>query len=415
MIAKGKAAVIGAGVIGVCSALQLQKAGWAVTIYDPQGVAEGASFGNISVIATEGVIPVATPGILGQVPKMLLDPLGPLAIRWGYLPQLTGWLARFVWHSRPGEVERIAGALAALVGGVDRSWRDLMGEAGLQQMLRQQGWLTVYRKQSDLDAEAGMIALRRKLGVPLEILNAEELRQLEPALSRDIQCGLFFPEVSHVIQNKDLVVRLADHFRSQGGDIKELGVDDILVQDDRVTGVRLDNGETEACDALVLAAGAWSKGFAKKLGARLPLDTERGYHITIPDPGVEISRPVYDADGGFVANHLANGLRIGGTVELGGIKAPPNWKRAEVLKERGRRLFPDLKTEGASRWMGFRPSMPDSLPVISKAPGAENAVLAFGHGHMGLTFGARTGELVADLIEGRDSGIDMTPYRADRF
>lgn len=408
------AVVIGGGIVGVCAALNLQAEGWKVTLLEREGIGEGASYGNASVLASGGVDPVAEPGIVWQVPGMLLDPLGPLRLRWGYLPRMSGWLLRFLAASGAARVEEISQALAALLGDSVEATRQLAGDHGLGAMIRRRGWLTVYTSKAAFEAARPTIALKRRRGVAVEELGPEELRQMEPALSPELAAGCYLPDVGQVLQSYDFVCGLAEAFRRNGGEIRKGAARGFAFAEGRVVGVETE-AETLACDAVVVAAGAWSKPLARQLGCRIPLDTERGYHLTIPESGIELSRPVCDSQSGMVCTSLSNGLRIAGTVELGGLEAAPDWRRAEVLATRGKRLLPGLKTEGASRWMGFRPSLPDSLPVIGLAPGYHNVALAFGHGHLGLTLGAKTGGLVAALLAGRDPGIDMAPYAADRF
>ncbi len=412
-VAPRRIVVIGAGIVGVCCAAWLQRDGHAVTLLDRQGPGEGASFGNAAVYASESVLPVAMPGILRRVPGMLSDPLGPLAIRWGYLPRLAPWLLRFVAASRPDRVEAIARALAALQDGGQDDYAPLLAEAGLTDTVVRRGWAAVHLDAERLDSARSVVALQRHHGVSVEELGPEELRQMEPALSRDLKGGFYYPQVAHSLDSYGTVTGLAEHVRSRGGTVVRGEARRIVVRDGRVAAVATDDGEI-ACEAVVVAAGAWSKRLAGEVGRRVPLDTERGYHLTIPEPGVALSRPLYSTEFGMACTPMTAGLRLAGTVELGGLAAAPNWKRAEVLAERGRKLFPELTTEGASRWMGFRPSLPDSLPVIGpgRVPGS---FLAFGHGHLGLTLGARTGRLIADLVAGRPPVVDPAPYRAERF
>ncbi|SMF18170.1 D-amino-acid dehydrogenase [Tistlia consotensis] len=406
--------MVGAGIVGVCCGLWLQRDGHQVTLLDRQGPGEGASFGNASIFATESVLPVAMPGIVGRVPRMLADPLGPLAIRWGYLPRLAPWLLRFLAASRTSRVEAISEALAALLDGCLDDYEPLLAEAGLADTVVRRGWIGAHLDPAKLAGARPSVALQRAHGVEVEELGAAALRQLEPALSRALAGGFYYPEVAHSLDPYAMVVGLARRFVEDGGEIARVEARGLAVEEGRVVAVRTAAGDRR-CDALVVAAGAWSRGLAAQAGAPVPLDTERGYHLTIPEPGVTLNRPIYSTEFGMACTPLATGLRLGGTVELGGLEAPPDWRRAEVLAARGRKLFPGLSVEGASRWMGFRPSMPDSLPVIGASPKLPNAFLAFGHGHLGLTLGARTGRLVADLVAGRRPVVDLTPYRPGRF
>jgi D-amino-acid dehydrogenase len=409
-----RAVVVGAGIVGICVASRLEREGWRVTLLDRAGPAEGASFGNASVLATEAVVPVATPGIAWRVPGLLADPLGPLALRWGYLPRLAPWLIRFIAASRPDRVEEISRALAALLSGAVEAYRPYLEAAGVQDMIVRRGWIGAYTTRDGFEASAADRTLQRRRGVELHEIGPSEMRQMEPALASDLHAGVFYPNVAHSVQSYRLATRLAEAFQAEGGEILRAEALGFEVSEGRITAVRSAEGPLP-CGAVVLTAGAWSKGLAGELGAEVPLDTERGYHLSIPDPGIELSRPVYSTEFAMACTPLEDGLRLGGTVEMGGLAAPPNWKRAEVLSQRAKRLFPDLDPAGASRWMGFRPSLPDSLPVIGLSPRYPNAALAFGHGHLGLTLAARTANLIADLLAGRDPDIDPRPYRADRF
>jgi D-amino-acid dehydrogenase len=407
-------AVIGAGIVGVCCALYLQRGGHRVTLIDRQGPGEGASYGNGAVLPTESVVPVATPGILWKVPGMLSDPLGPLAVRWGYLPRIAPWLLRFLAASTVPRVEQISRALAALHHGSIEAYAPLIAMSGAGDMLRRNGWVCVYESEAGYRAAAPMLDLQRRRGVHLELLGPEELRQLEPALAPIFPRAVFYPEVAQVVDSFRFVQVLAEAFQQHGGRLLREEAHGFELGAAGPCAVLTDRGR-RPCETVVVAAGAWSKVLTAQLGSHPPLDTERGYHLQLPAPGVVLRRPIYSTERAFVCTPLETGLRLAGTVELGGLKAPPDWRRAEVLARHARRWLPGLETGGAARWMGFRPSMPDSLPVISASPRHANAFFAFGHGHCGLGMAARTGGLIADLVVGRVPDLDMTPYRIDRF
>ncbi len=406
--------VVGAGIVGVACGLSLLREGWRVTLIDREGPGEGASFGNGSVITSDSVTPVAMPGILGKVPGMLLDPLGPLRIRWGYLPKLAPWLLQFVAASRPARVEAIAAALGRLAEGAVDSYLPLAKLAGAEDMIKRGGWLCVYETEADFRSAESKRDLQRRNGVALEVLQPEELRQLEPTLAPIFARAVLYPNTSHTINNYRFVQVLAEGLRRHGGSVLREAVTGFALGEGGVQAVLTDAGRHD-CDALVIAAGAWSRSLCKQLGSDPPLDTERGYHLTVTEPGVMPRMPVYSTTRGIVCTPLEQGLRIAGTVELGGLEAPPDWRRAEVLMTHAQRWLPGLQDKGTSRWMGFRPSLPDSLPIISASPHHSNAYFAFGHGHCGLAYGGRTGALLAALMAGRDPGVDMAPYRIDRF
>lgn len=406
--------VIGAGIVGVCAALCLQRTGFRVTLMERDAPGQGASFGNGAVIGEEAVVPVATPGILRRVPGMLLDPRGPLALRWSYLPRIAPWLLRFAAASRPRRVEAISIALAALLEGTFAAFDRLLEAADAGDMLRRSGWLCVYETEAGFEAYRPMIELQRRRGVSFDILDREPLREFEPALGPIFARAVYYPEVGYALDSLRLVQVLAAAFGRCGGTLKRAEARGFEIGPEGPRAVLTEAGPLP-CDAVVIAAGAWSKRLAAELGPAPPLDTERGYHVQFAAPGVAPRLPVYSTERGIIATPLEVGLRVGGTVELGGLKAAPNWDRARVLLEQAKRWFPGLRTQGHGRWMGFRPSMPDSLPVIGRSPRFANAIFAFGHGHCGMMMGPRTGEIVAALLAGRDPGLDLTPYRADRF
>ena len=408
--------IVGAGAVGVAAGLQLQLAGAQVTLIDRGAPGEGATFANGAVIGEEHVVPVATPGVLRQLPRMLLDGKSPLAMRWSYLPQLAPWLWHFVKSARWSEVERISHALTDLLNGCMGAFTPLLDVAQSRDMLRKTGWLGLYETKAGFDGYQRSLALQRRRGVRAEVIPAEELRQLEPALGDGARfhAGIYYPDVGYAADGLGLVQALARAFRQQGGRILREEVRDFEMGPDGPHAVLTDRGR-HACGRLVIAAGAHSRALTKRLGSDPPLDTERGYSLTLPDPGVRPRIPVYSTERGQVCTPIDAGLRLAGTVELAGLDAPPDWKRADLLLENARRWFPGLEGEAAARWMGFRPSMPDSLPVISKSPHNANTVFAFGHGHCGLMLSARTGELVRDLTLDRPTGIDVSPFRVDRF
>jgi len=410
-----KAVVVGAGMIGVCCALFLQRDGYSVTLIDRQGPGEGASYGNGSMLTCEAVVPIQTPGIVWRVPGMLLDPLGPLSVRWGYLPRLVPWLTRFLRESRWPRVEAASIALACLLDQALLDFDPLLRQAGAEAMVRRTGFLMVYESEAGFRRAAPLIDLQRRRGVEMEILDAATLRSREPKLAPIFARAIHYPEVAQALDVFRLVQVLAESFAAQGGTLRREEVRDFaFASDTKVEAVVTDRGR-HPCDILVVAAGAWSRSLVRRLGSDTLLDTERGYSVLMPDPGVVPNTPLYSTERGIVFSPMAIGLRVAGTVELGGLEAPPDWRRADVLLTHARRWLPGLNTEGVEPWIGFRSSMPDSVPVISGSPHYDNAFFAFGHGHGGIGLGARTGRLIADLAAGRAPNIDMAPYRVDRF
>lgn len=404
--------VVGAGVVGMACALTLQRAGFAVHVVDPRAPGEGCSKGNAGLIAADHVLPLSTPGILRRVPGMLLDPLGPLAIRPAYLPKLTPWLFRFVRNAQPSRMDRLGAALAALSLPALEAWQALLAEIGASALLEQRGWLLLYRSEAGFRADADERRRQRALGVTVEELGPEELRQQEPALGPTaIARGVLFPDSAHSVNSFRLVQVMAEAFAAAGGRFTRAAVRRIERQPRRLV---TDAGPIPV-GRLVIAAGAWSKPLARDLGHRVPLETERGYHIHLARPGISLVRPLGDAERKFFLTPMETGLRIAGTVELGGLAAPPNWKRADILLTQARDLLPGLDTSSPERWMGFRPTLPDSLPVIGPSRVVPDTWFAFGHQHLGLTLAAVTARMIAAMVAGQPSPIDAAPYRIDRF
>jgi D-amino-acid dehydrogenase len=410
--------VIGAGMVGVCAASYLQRDGHSVFLVDPGVPGEGASFGNAGAFNASSVTPMATPGIIKQVPGWLRDPLGPLSLRWTYLPAILPYLYRFVRAGTEEKVHAQARALRPLVGATLSALEPLVKDAGAERLVHRRGHLYVYRSAESLAKDDLAWRLRRENGVEVDTFNADELRQLEPALSRDYACGLLVRENGHTSNPFGLVSALVEHFRRQGGVVLRARATGFRLDGGHLTAIRTDGGEL-AADAAVVAAGAWSKPLAASLGDRVPLETERGYHLMVRDPEAMPRTPTADGDGKFVATPMDTGLRLAGTVELAGLDAAPDWRRARILLEQGRRMLPGLAREHPderiSVWMGHRPTMPDSLPVLGPSRASPDVVYAFGHGHVGMTAAPMTGRLVADLIAGRKPSIDIGPFTASRF
>lgn len=406
--------VIGAGIVGISTALYLQKDGHRVTVIDRGDPGEGTSKGNAAVIATESCVPVATPGILWNVPKMLMDPLGPLAIRWSYLPRIAPWLLRFVAASSERRVEQISITLRSALVQALSAHKELAALAGQSLMIKETGWLGLYETDDKFKKYQWDLDLQTRRGVKFQVLKQEEIRQFEPSLQPIYRHAVYYPENSYVTDNFALVQRLAQHFTGAGGTLVKAPVVGFEIGPDGPRAVRA-GGQSYPCDAVVVAAGAWSKKLSQQLGHSVPLDTERGYHVTLPHAQKRPRMPLYSGDHSFAITPLDVGLRFAGTVELGGLDAAPNYARAEKLMIHGRRMFGEMDETGRSDWMGFRPSMPDSVPVISQGGRFRNTYFGFGHGHVGLTLGPVTGRLIADMVAGRDPGLDLQPFRIDRF
>ncbi|WP_428032132.1 NAD(P)/FAD-dependent oxidoreductase [Ancylobacter sp.] len=411
-------AVIGGGAVGVATASLLLREGLDVVLIERGGLGEGASFGNAGVLAPSSVVPMSMPGTLLKVPGYLLDPLGPLSIRWSYLPTLAPWLARFVKSGTRERVQAQARALKPLLDDSFSAWLPLVRHAGNEALIQRDGFLAVYRSEADFAGDALGFKLRRDNDIPYEMLRGADLWAFEPSISRDYTIGVLFRQCGHTLNPNRLVRTVGEAFRRDGGRLVEARALGFSLEGGELKGIETDAGLVPA-QAAVVAAGAHSRPLAASLGDDVPLDTERGYHVLIADPETLPQRPILDASAKFVSTPMETGLRMAGTVEFAGLEAPPNWTRADHLLTLGRRLFPGLAPQypeaRVSRWMGFRPSMPDSLPVIGRASACRDVVYAFGHGHVGVASAARTGMAVSDLLTGRMPAFDLAPFAPTRF
>ncbi len=407
--------VVGAGVVGTSIAFTLLREGHRVRLVDPAGPGRETSFGNAGGIAASEVVPLSVPGLMRHLPRWLLDPEGPLAVRWRYLPRLAPWLWRFRQAGRPERVAAIADALAALAHRVYEDLDPLLAAAGLRDLLVRRGCLTLYETADEFERDSYEWALRRERGIRLEILDPPALAELEPAVARRYAVAVLKDDWTHVLDPYGLVAGLAERFAADGGEILPGRVVDVETASGTARAIRLADGGRLPVGTLVVAAGVWSRPLAKALGHRIPLEAERGYHATLPRPGVALSRMLSLARDRFVITPLAAGIRVAGTAEFAGLAAPPDYARARVLVRKAQDVLPGLDATAASEWMGCRPSLPDSLPVIGPAPGYANVYYAFGHGHLGLTFAATTARLIADLVAGRRPALPLDPYRPDRF
>jgi D-amino-acid dehydrogenase len=413
-MARSDIIVIGAGIIGVTCALALQRDGHRVRILDRKGVAAEASRGNAGAFAFSDVEPLATPGILRKAPKWLLDPLGPLSIPPAHALPLLPWMLRF-W--RASWQDRYAAAVAAQAGLMHHSraaLERLIGQAAGEALMRREGQLQVYEGEAAYRASLPAWELRRQHGVRFDLLQSPgALAEIQPGLSPRFTHAGYTPDWMNTVDPAQWTEHLAQQFVAAGGVIE---MADIRALRQVEGGIEIETatGKTRA-DQVVLAAGAWSHLLARTLGDRIPLETERGYNTTFPTAGFDLRTHLTFADHGFVVSKIGEGLRVGGAVELGGLRLPPNYKRAETLLRKARDFLPGFDPQGGTQWMGFRPSLPDSLPIISRAPRADRVIYAFGHGHLGLTQSAGTAELVAALAGWRDPAISLAPFDSGRF
>jgi glycine/D-amino acid oxidase-like deaminating enzyme len=406
--------VVGAGVVGTCCALWLRRFGFAVTLVDRNEPGSGCSAGNAGILHSGAVLPLATPGILRSVPRMLLDPNGPLVIRWRYSLSALPWLARFVSHATPTEVARISQALSALLSGALEATRALVTDAGAAHLLRNQGELYVFQGEPAQSQVATKIGVYRDHGVRVTEVDTTELRERVPVLSPAYTHGYYLPDSGFTIDPRGLTAALAKSFVEHGGTVRQCEVQTIERNESGGV-VATAQGEQLSCDHLVIATGAFSKPLAKQAGVDVPLEALRGYHLMLPAQNVQLDGPLIDGAANFGAMPMAGGIRLAGTIEFAGIEAPPNWHRADMLLPMARKMLPTLDGSDAVRWMGHRPGLPDSMPMIGPVPHWPNVWCCFGHGTIGLTTAAASGKALAEAMAGLEPSVALAPFRVDRF
>jgi len=414
---KPSATIIGAGIVGVSAAAFLQREGYRVTIIDRVPPGDGCSFGNAGGLAFAEIVPAVHSRMLLKIPRWLMDPLGPLTIRWSYLPKAMPWLMALGRNAMPDRVKAITEARAALAMRVVSDFETLLKAAGAADLIRYQDTLRIFDSEAQYLAEAPERETKKAYGYEMKRLSGDEARELEPALGPNVHCGVFHGGWYFVTNPERVVKSIAAEVVKNGGTIIADDVVSLTRSGNRVTALQLKAGGTHKVEKLVVCAGAYSHLLAKQLGEKVLLEAERGYHMVLPNSGVSLSRSLTYARTPGAATPMEMGLRFAGTDEFAGLDAEPNYKRADALWHHFKNILPGLRApdEKTTRWMGRRPGTPDSLPVIGPSKTTENVWYGFGHGHMGLTWGPSTGRLISEIMTGRKSNLDLSPFRADRF
>jgi D-amino-acid dehydrogenase len=409
-------AVIGAGVVGLAIALKLRREGYRVTIFEPEEPGSQVSAGSAGMIMTAQAVPFTQRGLWRKVPSMLNDREGPLFVHWGHLPRLTPWLRRFLRNSRRKRYEAIAETLAPLTGRSFDSWLELIGPHEGSKLLRQDGLLYVFKTSKAFRAARRDAEFRERYGVASQIIPPEELRQMEPALGANLAGGVLYPDSGHCTDLKKLASSLSIAFRTAGGELCRATVRELKSGGNGIVRVVCDDAEHKVEEAVV-SAGLWSGPLVKPYGVKQMLAAERGYHLMLKEPHISLRRPLIAGEDRFAITPFSEGIRLAGTSEFASAKTPPDWSRADMLLDQAKTILPEINgEETATRWMGPRPSTPDSLPVIGRTPKNPNIICAYGHGHLGLTLGAVTADIVADLVARRDTaGMNPEGLKPDRF
>ncbi len=407
--------VVGGGVVGICCALWLQREGFRVVVVERQDPGMGTTIASCGSIAVSEVVPLSKAGNLRKIPRWLLDPKGPLTIRAASCPRLLPWFLRFMACARPRRIAEISSALSALTCRARLDYAALLKPLRLNGLIGSRPVIELYHDRTELAADRLTLDYRLAHGFEAEIIGSKDLHDLEPNLAQHLSCGVLLKDWRSIKDTFGFVKHLTDAFIANGGTFKRGEARRFNLCDDGVAGITLSSGEELAAGLVIVAAGAWSKTLLSQLGRRLPLEGVAGYQTLIPDPNVSLTHAVVYARGGFGLTPMESGLGIAGTVEFSGLNAQPNFRRAKVIAEKAKRLLPGLETNGGIERVGYRPMCPDTLPILDMLPEARNVIVASGHGQLGVTLGATTGRIVADLAARRIPSVDLSPYRITRF
>jgi len=405
--------VIGAGIIGISTAIWLRRAGKDVIVVDKGKVGMGTSYGNGGILAACGVAPVTAPGLGMKGPKLLLDPDFPLFLRWSYLPKLLPWLLKYLGHANEPDTRRISKGLAGIVADSVEQHKSLIHGTSAEGWIVDSDYCFAYKDHAAFLGDGLTFELRAQAGFVPEMIEGGAVHDYEPALGPDIGLLAVMHDHGYIRDPAGYVQALAQVLVEEGGEFRQAEVTDIALSDGRISAVITDQGRIP-CNAAVLATGVWSKPLAKKLGLNVPLESERGYHVVYKDPSIDLNATYMIASGKFVATPMAAGLRCAGIVEFGGLAAGPSKAPLKFLHKHVNLNFPTLEYSGIEEWHGHRPAPTDSLPLIGEIAGT-GVFAGFGHHHIGLTGGPKTGRLIADLIAQSGTNMDLSAYDPGRF
>lgn len=405
--------VVGAGIVGAASAIWLRRTGCEVTLIDKGTPGMGTSYGNGCILASCSVVPVTGPGLIRKAPGYLADPNFPLFMRWGYLPRLVPWLMRYMSHANEADSRRISQGLATIVGDSLDQHRALTAGTQAEKWVQSSNYSFVYKDRASFEADKFTWDLRREAGFVPEVVEGSEVQEREPILSPEMTMLAVMKDHGFILNPGNYVKDLVTVLEQMGGKFVQAEVKDFDLSGGQISAVDTDQGRF-ACDQAVLATGVWSKPLMRKLGITVPLEAERGYHVVYKSPSQVPNDPMMLSSGKFVATAMDQGLRCAGVVEFGGLDDRPSPGPLKLLRKKVQDVFPGLQASGEEEWLGFRPAPSDSLPLIGEV-GNTGVYPAFGHHHIGLTGGAKTGRLIADLITGRTPNADIRPFEPGRF
>lgn len=406
--------VVGAGMSGISTAIWMQRAGHDVTLIDRIGPAGGTSYGNAGILASASVVPVTTPGLLTKAPRMLFDPNQPLFLKWGYLPKLTPWLIKYMRHANHADTNRIADALAPIIGDTLADHQALAAGTGAEKWIEAAKYAYIYKNRQAFEKDAVAWQIRKRLEFTWDEYEGEDVAKYEPAVAGRAGFIASMHNHGYVKSPGDYINHLAEHFTQAGGRLLITDVEQVCRENGIVTGVYA-GGQFHAADKVAITTGVWSGALAKQFGINVPLESERGYHIELWGTNHMPRRPLYIASGKFVITPMEGRLRLAGVVELGGLQAGPSQGPLALLRRHLEENIPGLTWQDETEWMGHRPAPSDSIPVISEVPGYEGVVMGFGHHHVGLTGGPKTGRLLASMMQDQKPNLDLSVYSLDRF
>lgn len=407
-------AVVGAGVVGASIAFELQRRGFQATLIDKGEPGRGTSYGNMASIALDFAAG-SGPATWKKLPRWLIDPEGPVWLRPSYAPKILPWFLRFLAAGRPSRLREIEDAGMSLSKIALGDISAMLDAVGAPELMTEEGCLAIYETEAEFDADRGHLELMRRYGMEFEVLSNGAIQYYEPTLSPKIAKAVLLPDNKSIRDPYKLVVKLADAAKAAGANFVSGEVKSVERRADGKTAVLFENGSRIEADNVILAAGVHTRFLAEALGEPIPLETERGYHTQIMQPGISMRYSVIWPHRAFMVTPTAGGIRVGGNVELAGLTAAPDFRRPRVLVRHAQRILPDLKVQDTSEWMGHRPALPDTIPIISPSSKISGVFYATGHGHLGLTYSATTARLIADMVMGAKTPVDIKPFRIDRY
>lgn len=409
-----QAVVIGAGMIGISTALRLLKGGRSVSLIDPLDTKKAATYGNAGALNPSSVVPITTPGLIPKIPKMLLNPRSPLFLQWRYLPERLIWLLRFVSHATEKKSTYTIDKLTQLVQNCLEEHQDLAANTDAADFINRSDLTVLYKNRVDYEADQFVWQQRKRVGLDWYIVEGKELEQIEPELAKYADFAVRMKEHGFISDPGRYLETLISHFINQGGTVIKDQATDFVIDNSRIISVQT-AGQKVACDKLVITAGVWSGNLVRKLGFKVPLESERGYHIEFIEPSFMPKGSVHVTTGNFFMTPMQGRLRCTSVVEIADVNAPANPKIWAAVLKNIQEALPGLHWKETQTWMGHRPTTTDSLPIIGKSPNYENLYLGFGHNHVGLMSGPKTGRILADIILDRTPDMDISAFDVQRF